>query len=244
MGAFRLPRMSPRLLALVDAVLEEEAQSFEPPSEMVKEAARQELVRNAQVFFRAERMRDPDVIPAYFELGFGVSEEENNQFDAAPMPLNGETLFLQGKIDRVDRHASTDALTIWDYKTGKAGSYDESDPLQKGKTLQWALYAYALEALTGKTVEHSGYFFANTQEVGARIQFDPAPYQNETKQILDALRQLTKTGTFPVTPQLKDVNGWTWNGYDRLVQDLDTRRREVKPKAKAYPEDRPKPPSF
>lgn len=234
----------PELLALVDTVLEEEAQSFEPPSEMVKEAARQELARNAQVFFRVERMRDPDVIPTYFELGFGVSEEDNNQFDAAPMPLNGETLFLQGKIDRVDRHASTDALTVWDYKTGKAGSYDESDPLQKGKTLQWALYAYAVEALTGKTVEHSGYFFANTREVGARIQFDPAPYRAETAQILDVLRQLTKTGTFPVTPQLKDVNGWMWNGYDRLVQDLDTRRREVRPKAKAYPEDRLKPPSF
>ncbi len=242
----RVPDASdePALLALVDTVLEEEAQSFEPPSEMVKEAARHELARNAQVFFRAERMRDPDVISAYFELGFGVSERENNQFDPAPMPLNGDMLLLQGKIDRVDRHASTGALTIWDYKTGKAGSYDESDPLQKGKTLQWALYAYAMEALTGETVEHSGYFFANTTEVGARIQFDPAPHRAEAAQILDALRHLTKTGTFPVTPRLKDVNGWMWNGYDRLVQDLDTRRREIRPKAKAYPEDRPKPPSF
>ena len=242
----RVPDASdePTLLAVVDAVLEDEVQSFEPPSEMVKEAARQELVRNARVFFRAERMRDPDVIPTYFEVGFGVSEEENNQFDPAPMPLNGDMLFLQGKIDRVDRHASTGALTIWDYKTGKAGSYDESDPLQKGKTLQWALYAYAIEALTGETVERSGYFFANTQEVGTRIQFDPVPYRTETARILDALRNLTKTGTFPVTPRLKDVNGWMWNGYDRLVQDLDTRRREVRPKAKAYPEDRPKPLSF
>lgn len=242
----RVPDASdePALLALVDAVLEEEAERFEPPSAMVKEAARQELVRNARVFLRAERMRDPDVVPTYFELGFGMPDQENNQFDPAPMPLHGDTLFLQGKIDRVDRHASTGALTIWDYKTGKAGSYDESDPLQNGKTLQWALYAYAIEALTGETVEHSGYFFANTTEVGARIQFDPAPHRAETTRILEALRNLTKTGTFPVTPRLKDVNGWMWNGYDRLVQDLDTRRREVRPKAKAYPEDRPKPPGF
>jgi RecB family exonuclease len=242
----RVPDASdePALLALVDTVLEEEATSFEPPSEMVKQAARQELVRNARVFFRAERIRDPQVIPTYFELGFGVSEEENNPFDPAPMPLNGDTLFLQGKIDRVDRHAETGALTIWDYKTGKAESYDESDPLQKGKTLQWALYAYAMEALTGETVERSGYFFANTTEVGARISFDPAPHRAETRQILDALRNLTRTGTFPVTPRLKDVNAWMWNGYDRLVQDLDTRRREVRPKSKAYPEDRPKPPGF
>ena len=242
----RVPTASdePALLAVVDDVLGEEAERFEPPSEMVRSAARRELAQNARVFFRAEMERDPNVIPQHFELGFGTSHESSAPYEAARLSVDGDTMHLQGKIDRVDRDERTGALTIWDYKTGKAGSYDESNPLQDGKTLQWALYAFALEALTGETVEHAGYFFANTQEVGARIRFSPAPYRAETTRILSTLRALTRTGTFPVTPRLKDVTSWKWNGYDRLVQNLDARRREVRPKAKAYPEDRPKPPGF
>jgi hypothetical protein len=238
------PGDEPALLQIVDEALEEEAQIFEPSSDMVRQAARRELVQNARVFFRAEMDRDRNVVPEDFELGFGMPHQDNNRYDAAPLQVGDATLRVQGKIDRIDRNSETGALSIWDYKTGKAGSYDESEPLQDGKTLQWAIYAYALETLSGETVEQAGYFFANKQEVGARIGFPPAPYRSRAETILEQLRTLTQTGTFPQTPRMTRVTDWKWNGYDRLVQDLNTRAREVRAKNKNYPDDRPQPPSF
>ncbi|NBC85595.1 MAG: PD-(D/E)XK nuclease family protein [Bacteroidetes bacterium] len=233
-----------RLLEIVDDALEEESERFEPSSEMVLASARRELIQNVRVFFRAEMQRDRSVVPEDFELGFGMEGQENNAHPVAELSVGDHTLAIRGTIDRLDRHNETGALSIWDYKTGRAASYDESDPLQNGKTLQWALYAYALEALTSETVERAGYFFANTTEVGARIGFSPADHRTEAETILTRLRDLTRTGTFPVAPHLEGVTAWKWNGYDRLVKDLATRRKEVRPKARNYPGDRPLPPTF
>ncbi|PEN14269.1 ATP-dependent nuclease [Longibacter salinarum] len=242
----RIPEMSDEeaLLRIVEEVLQEETERFEPSSDLVRSAALRELKTHARVFFRAEMDRDNDAIPHEFEIGFGLDDQDNNAFEAADLSVAGATLQVHGKIDRVDRHDGTGALSIWDYKTGRAKSYDESDPLQDGKTLQWALYAFALEALTGETVERAGYYFANATEVGARIGFPPAPHRSEAEKIIETLRDLTRTGTFPVTPRLDGVTDWKWNGYDRLVQDLGARKKEVRAKNKNYPDDRPKPPSF
>jgi len=233
-----------RLIEIVDDALDEEAERFEPSSEMVLGSARRELIRNAQVFFRAEMQRDRTVVPEDFELGFGMEGQDNNAHPVAELSVGDHVLGIRGTIDRLDRHAETGALSIWDYKTGRAAPYDESDPLQNGKTLQWALYAYALEALTPETVERAGYFFANTTEVGARIGFSPADHRAEAEAVLTQLRDLTRTGTFPVAPHLEGVTAWKWNGYDRLVKDLATRRKQVRAKARNYPGDRPLPPTF
>jgi len=233
-----------RLIEIVDDALQEESERFEPSSEMVLVSARRELIRNAQVFFRAEMQRDRTVVPEDFELGFGMEGRDNNAHPVAELSVGDHTLAIRGTIDRLDRNENTEALSIWDYKTGRAAPYDESDPLQNGKTLQWALYAYALEALTTETVERAGYFFANTTEVGARIGFSPADHRAEAEAILTQLRNLTRTGTFPVAPHLDSVTAWKWNGYDRLVGDLTTRRKQVRAKARNYPDDRPVPPSF
>jgi len=239
------PDDADRMRAVVDAVLEEEIEREAPPSEVVEAAARRELRRHARLFLRAEIERGPDYRPEHFELGFGFPPHRRQDDDVpegARLSVGDRTLLLRGRIDRVDRNRTTDRLVAWDYKTGSTAAYDASDPLQDGKTLQWALYAYALEAVTGDTVEASGYFFANETEVGTRIAADPAAYRAEVEQILERLEALAESGTFPMTPALRDVNAWTWGGYDRLVPDLRRRRAELR--EKTYPEDRPAPPSF
>ncbi|MFB6099622.1 MAG: PD-(D/E)XK nuclease family protein, partial [Salinibacter sp.] len=83
---------------------------------------------------------------------------------------------LRGRIDRVDRRPDG-TLAIWDYKTGRLSSFEEGDPLDDGGQLQWALYAYALERLTGEEVGTSGYYFPTMKEMGARLAFEPTPYR-------------------------------------------------------------------
>jgi RecB family exonuclease len=239
------PDDAPLMEKVVDQVLEKETEAFAPPSQVVKAAARRELMQNAMLFLRSESLRAGDYDPEKFEWGFGFPPRRQKTQDeerAAPLSVGDKTLLLRGRIDRVDRRRDTGALAAWDYKTGSASSYDEEEPLQDGKTLQWALYAYALESLLDETVEESGYFFANVEEMGSRISADPNRYRTEVERIIEQLNALAESGSFPVTPHLKDVNAWKWGGYDRLVGDLQGRRKELK--EKDYPDDRPTPPSF
>ncbi len=233
------------LETIVDNVLKEETNAFSPPSEVVEQAARRELNEHASLFLRAEIDRPDAYVPDQFELGFGLPPHRHRSGDveeAARLSVGEQDLRLRGRIDRVDRHRETGALTAWDYKTGGASSYDESEPLQDGNTLQWALYAYALESLLDTPVEASGYFFANVQEVGNRISADPNRYRADVDRLLQNLDALAESGSFPVAPRLTEVNAWAWGGYDRIVGDLRARKAELK--EKEYPEDRPTPPSF
>jgi len=244
-GRAPAPDDADRMRAVVDAVLAEEIEQEAPPSAMVEAAARRELRRHARLFLRAEIERGPDYRPEHFELGFGFPphrRQDDDYPEGARLSVGDRTLLLRGRIDRVDRNRTTDGLVAWDYKTGSTAAYDASDPLQDGKTLQWALYAYALEALTGEAVEASGYFFANENEVGTRLAADPAAYRADVDALVGRLGALAERGTFPMTPDLRDVNAWTWGGYDRLVPNLRRRRAELR--EKAYPEDRPVPPTF
>ena len=244
-GRAPTPDDADRMRTIVDETLAEETEQEAPPSAVVEESARRTLRENALLFLRAEIERGDAYRPEHFELGFGFPahrRQDGDFADGAVLSVDGRRLLLRGRIDRVDRNRETGRLVAWDYKTGGTTAYDDGDPIQDGKTLQWALYAYALEALTGDSVEESGYFFANVTEVGTRLSADPGPYRAEVERLLTRLGALAESGTFPVTPNLHRVNAWKWGGYDRLVADL--RRRSGTLREKAYPEDRPEPPSF
>jgi len=92
-------------------------------------------------------------------------------------------------------------------------------------------------------VRTSGYYFPTPSEMGTRIGFVPNQHRSEVEKVITALRDLTRTGTFPISPSLGDANAWKYNGYDRIVGDLKARKRELRGKQASYP-DRPKPPSF
>ena len=246
-GAAPSPEHDDRMDEIVENVLEEECEAFAPPSSVVKASARRILRQNAAIFLQAESERAPDYRAEYFEWAFGRPprhrREDADGVDApARIPVGASSLTLRGRIDRVDRQRETGRLSAWDYKTGGSGDYEENDPLQDGTTLQWALYAYAIEELTGEPVHESGYFFANVREMGRRISASPERYRADVEEILADLDELAQTGTFPITPRLNKVNAWKWGGYEWLVHDLGTRRDELK--AKEYPDDRPKPRSF
>lgn len=78
---------------------------------------------------------DSDWTPFAYELDFGFVENQMLEVE-----LEGETIRVRGKIDRVDRDAN-DKLRVIDYKTGSS-HLDKSD-LENGYRLQLPIYALA-----------------------------------------------------------------------------------------------------
>ena len=231
------------LTKILDDRIEEEASRVAPPSEGVQEAARRQLLADAQVFLRSEGERARTHTPVHYEVGFGYGayRRREEDFGAVSLSVDGRTMPLRGRIDRVDRRPDG-TLEVWDYKTGRRSSFDEGDPLKDGAQLQWALYAYALEALTGDTVTASGYYFPTTKEMGTRLAFDPAEHRAAVTRHLRRLARLAASGTFPMHPKARYRNAWMYRGYDRLFPDLAARSRQLQ--GKTLPDDRPAPPSF
>ncbi len=222
-----------------DDVLDEKRDDLPPPSEVVFASTRRQLWNDALLFLRTEAARTDDHDPHEVELGFGYPPHRRQENDyAAPPTLNlgGDLSFsLRGRIDRVDQFPDG-SFGIWDYKTGSSRNYDETDLLGDFH-LQWALYAYAFEALGNAPVSKAGYFFTSTGEMGKRIAADPSAHRRAVARILEQVSAGITAGAFPVT----DADTLRYN-YDRLFPDLAERRKQLN--AKSWPQDRPAPPSL
>ncbi|MFB6272400.1 MAG: PD-(D/E)XK nuclease family protein [Salinibacter sp.] len=236
-------------LDTLTAVIDEEIAQVHPGSDAAEAEVRRRLREEALLFFESERRRGGDVTPLLHEWGFGYGprrrREQEEQKDAGRFALrlsDGARLPLRGRIDRVDRRRSDDALAVWDYKTGSQSSFSRAEPLKHGEKLQWALYAFVLEQHWGEAVAESGYFFTSEKEMGTRLRFRPDDaVREELEQILRTLAALARTGSFPMRPDADDHRPWKWGDYDRLVPDLDARTDQLDAKEDHYPDDRPHP---
>lgn len=233
-----------RLQTHFDAVLQERRDRQPPPSEVVFAAIRRALWSDALLFLRVEAGRTDDAVPYAFELGFGYPPHRREtpadapaDFAAAPTLTFGDlSVSLRGRVDRADQRPDG-ALTLWDYKTGSSRSYDETDLLDGGRHLQWALYAYALEDLMDTSVQTAGYFFTSTDEMGKRIAADPSTVRTEVGRCLQQIGEGTAAGAFPMT----DADDLMYS-FDRLFHDYGARQKQLR--NKAWPDDRPAPPSL
>jgi len=232
------------LVRVLDRQLDAKSDELAPPSAPVEAATRSRLREDARVFLRAEVEHAADYAPVAFERGFGLPPHRQKVDDIGRVAINvgnGIRVPVQGRIDRVDRRADGD-LAIWDYKTGSQKHFDATDPLQHGRTIQWALYAYALEQGMDVRVAESGYFFTSVREMGARLAFDPSTARTAVGDILTQLAACTRTGAFMQSPRLHHVPAWMYGDYDRILPDLRARSRQLR--RKSMPDDRPVPPSF
>ncbi len=130
--------------------------------------------------------------------------------EAVPITLpSGETFYLRGFIDRVDKLHDGSYL-ILDYKTGSTYSYDENGYLKGGRQLQHTLYALALEYIfqqkgveEAPKVHQSGYYFPTVKGEGQRVMRP----QNQRESFLEALEDLLDIishGHFTVTDDTKN----------------------------------------
>ena len=236
------PDDRPTLRRHFDAVIEEQRTRHPPPTEVVYATTRRTLWTDALLFLRVEAARSDDAEPYAFELGFGYPahrredpDDVPSDYDRAPTLQFGDLSFaLRGRVDRVDRDPDG-ALALWDYKTGSSRDYDEGDLLGDGQHLQWALYAYALEALEDTDVSTAGYFFTSTDELGKRVAADPSAVRTAVGRRLQQIADGTAAGAFPVT----DADDLRYD-FARLFHDYNHRQKQLR--RKAWPESRPAPP--
>ncbi|GAI05805.1 unnamed protein product, partial [marine sediment metagenome] len=121
----------------------------------LEKVRRNRIVRALQNFITKERQNQQQnqTTPRYFELAFSKPREEEQQDEKSIRRVleidcgDGRSLFLAGRIDRVDvfSHMGAEYGVIIDYKLRDRGSID----FENGQSLQCPLYMLALDRIFG-----------------------------------------------------------------------------------------------
>jgi CRISPR/Cas system-associated exonuclease Cas4 (RecB family) len=144
-----------RLDGIIERVAAEYAELLAPAIPRVWNAEIEDIRTELRSWLQAFLRDLTDWEPRHFELSFGLGAKHAGQHDQAsrPEPVRIFDAFLvRGSVDLVEQHRSRPVLRVTDHKTGKA-----PDQLPYctggGRVLQPALYAAAVESLTGERVE-------------------------------------------------------------------------------------------
>ena len=194
-----LERDRTHLIGLLHDLINELSAKIPPPNPMAFEVDVTRLEAAADTFLAEESKRPAGQKPRGFEVSFGFKDDIGlNQPEAVTLKLGELTIRLRGLIDRVDE--TEGGYIIWDYKTGSAVPYDESDLIGGGMNLQWALYAHAFREILGSNAAGkniwSGYYFASDREHGRKMLGVP-PDHEELGQMLRPVLRLAEAGAFP-----------------------------------------------
>jgi RecB family exonuclease len=111
------------------------------------------------------------MVPGGFEArfgpggwGFGPEDETLSSDEPLAISVDGRTLHVQGRIDRIDWMADGEEFRVIDYKTGKKNARDK-DRLAAGTMLQLPIYLRAAARMLGRS-EATGeaqYFYVSSR---------------------------------------------------------------------------------
>ncbi len=155
-----------------------------PPSEGIFERERQEIRAALGIFLRVETARPPNITPFAFE----------KTFSGIPIEVQGGRSFrLKGRVDRIDR-TGPETFRVIDYKSGNPKPFEGLDRFGRGRMIQHALYAVAVERLLVEEglakrprVTESGYFFPTRRGEGREVlvrEFDREAFRALLRDIL------------------------------------------------------------
>jgi ATP-dependent helicase/DNAse subunit B len=207
-----LERHEQLLYHLAEGLLARKKEELPPPSDVVFEYERREILHSCRIFLASEE----NVVgtPTYFELSFGMGEKTNGLGElpeAHIRLLDGSVLRLRGRIDRVDLEQDG-TFTIIDYKTGGTYLYNARQPFRNGRLLQHSLYAMALEKLlkdsdifSSPKVTKAGYIFPSLKGEGQRVLYEQVNRQPACE-ILENLCEILASGSFVMTNDPKDCS--------------------------------------
>ncbi|MBP1658829.1 MAG: hypothetical protein H6P95_21 [Candidatus Aminicenantes bacterium] len=191
-------RHGPLMEEVADRAIDAWKRKIPPPSPGIFEKERQDISAALHVFFNVESARAANVRPFAFEKAFaGVSVDVEG----------GGSFLLKGRIDRIDRMGE-ETFRILDYKTGSPKPYEDLKAFGKGRVIQHALYAVAVEKVLAAEglareprVTESGYSFPTRRGEGREVlvrEFDRRAFRALLRHILALI-----SGGFFVT-SLKD----------------------------------------
>ncbi len=122
------------------------------------------LRRDLRLWFDQQLVRDAaHWLPERFEFAFGLPLDSARDAASVREPVRvGEAGYLlRGSIDLVERRVGSRHLRVTDHKTGKNRT-TPATIVDGGRVLQPVLYAVALEALTGETVDEGRLSYCTT----------------------------------------------------------------------------------
>jgi RecB family exonuclease len=196
-----------RLKAIAGTLINQWKRRIPPPNTAAFARQRNQVLLTCRTFLKNEEIHCQRVRPQYFEVPFGVAGVESSLPIGGQTPVSielgeGTSFLLRGYVDRID-HAGGDDYEVWDYKSGNPRFMREEKLLNRGRQIQHALYARAVEILLARfqrrgRVQRSGYFFPGPSAAGERIV-----YMQDTValgRVLNALFDLLYEGVFPYAP--------------------------------------------
>ncbi len=182
-----------RIVSLADTVIDDFRKKIPPPSERVFEYERAGIMAALDIFLKVEEDRPAEERPFEFEKNFTVLlglDDDGGKGDQA--------FRLGGFIDRIDL-IGPDIYRVIDYKTGGYSHYEDFKMFGRGRLLQPALYATAVEMIYAggadgacPHVASSGYFFPTERGEGREIAiggFDQAALKGLLKDLLDLIAE-------------------------------------------------------
>jgi len=184
-----------------------------------------------QTFLREEEIHCHEVRPCYFEVPFGLPRMDAPPSLGSENPVSidlggGGDFLLRGQVDRVDQRGAEE-YEVWDYKTGSPHRLREEKLFNRGRQIQHALYARAVEILLARAgrpgrVVCSGYFFPGPKGEGVRIAG-----RDDTKvlqMVLGSLCDLLTEGVFPSVP---DSDFCPYCDYLSVCGGLERAKRRI-----------------
>lgn len=212
------PMARTQILAIAEVEIARWSEQVPPPSETVFEVEAAEIRDAALAFLRMEcdqRARGDRGRWWQFEISFGFREPPGiYRVD------DGRTLRVRGRADRLDE-LPDGTLRVVDYKTGTATPYGKSPkdgPFNGGRQLQPALYAAAIETVSGRPVSLFEYRFPTDRGNNETVVYTTAEL-TAARATIGSLLDHVRAGEFIPTTDTDDCAFCDYNAICRVQRD-------------------------
>lgn len=161
------------------------------------------LRRDLRLWFDQHLVRDaPHWLPERFEFAFGLPLDSARDAGSvrAPVRVGEGGYLLRGSIDLVERRTGGTHLRVTDHKTGKNRT-TPATIVEGGRVLQPVLYAVALEALTGETVDEGRLSYCTTAgQFSERLILLDEHIRRRGVEVLEIIDRAVAHGTLAAKP--------------------------------------------
>ncbi len=227
------------LLEVVEELCEKYRTIIPPATYSAYIFGKESIKRDSLAFFEreSEASASGSTKPIGFELSFGMplnpdAQSQSGLDQAEPVVFklpSGKSVNLKGRLDRIDE--DEEGISIWDYKTGSAKSYQPGGARHDQGLLQLAVYKYAVNQILAKKgdkrrVTGSGLYFPTVSGQGQRLFFDGSHENEIIAERLDGLFDFLVEGCFQPELFCEECNALNICPYAGLAAENPSSEKE------------------